>query len=163
MVTQVTPPTLNQIEPAGPDGKRHDADARMLAKPRLDRRARVTGEVVRDQEDLPAGVGLLHGIEQRPEAGGVARRRAERERLAVTRPERVIDPDLVRSPPVVQWGLDSMPVYRPAGCWGKGARTYGTEFVKTEDRCALRWVRVESDDPGPFGPKSGSVLAAQRC
>lgn len=158
--SQEPPPALNEIEPAGPRRQRLNVDTRMRDEPRLDGGTLVTGKVVSDEEEFPAGVGLIHGVEQGLEAGGVAGERGLRERLAITWTQRSVDPDLVGTTTIVQGGLDAMAIRRPARCRRERARAHRPELVEAEDRRSLRRVGIQGDDPRSFGTNAGSVLVA---
>ncbi len=88
-------PACNEIEPAGPGWKRLDVHAGMFNEPLLDGYILVAGEVVGDHGEIPAGVSLIHGVEQRLESGGVAGENGLRECLAITGAQGAVEPDLV--------------------------------------------------------------------
>ncbi len=155
------PPALDQIEPAGPGRKRLDVHAGMLNEPLLDGCTLVAGAVVGDQGAFPVEVGLIHGVEQGVETGGVAGERGLRENLAITWAQHSVDPDLVGTTTLVKGGFDAMAIRRPARCRGERARAHRSELVEAEDRRSLRRVGREGDDPRSFGTNSGSVLSAQ--
>lgn len=157
---QESPPAFNEIEPAGPRRQRLDVHAGMCDEPLPDGSTLVAGKVVSDEEEFPAGVGLIHGVEQCLEAGGVAGASGLRERLTITETQRPVDPHLVGTTTIVQGGFDSMAIRRPARCRGERARAHRSELVEAKDRRSLRRLGVEGDDPRSFETNSGSVLSA---
>lgn len=155
------PPALDEVQPAGSSGQRHDVHAGMLGEPRLDGRTLVAGKVVGDQVEVALRVGRVDGREQPLEPDRVARGRGQGEGLPIPRTQGPVDPDLVGTTTLVKGGFDAMAIRRPARCWGERARAHRSELVEAEDRRSLRRVGREGDDPRSFGTNSGSVLSAQ--
>lgn len=58
------PPALLQIEPAGPFGNEDLVDTRMLCEPGVGFSAQVTGQVIRDHEEVSFGIISLDIAEQ---------------------------------------------------------------------------------------------------
>ncbi len=133
----------------------------MRDDPFLDGSTLVAGKVVGDQEQRPVGVGLIHGVEQGVETGGVARRSRLRESLAITETLDADDPDRVRTTTGVQRGFEAMAVRIPARCRAEGARAHRSEFIEAEDRCPFQIVQdslFELQQLASFGPKVDITL-----
>jgi hypothetical protein len=73
-------------------------------------RAVVGGEVISDHHDLLARDCLLHHVQELLIVGAVAGGCRHRELVAVGWAQRAVDPGLLRSPTVVQFVLDPVPV-----------------------------------------------------
>src|SRR4051812_39588039 len=155
------PPRLLRVQPAGALGDEHLLDARMPGQPGPGGQAGMAGEVVGDHRDRSGRVGLLQSGEKFLPVHAVARRRAAGDRLPVADPQAAVDPGLLRSAAVGQRRLGSVAVGAPARRRGEGARRHRAELVGGNHRGVRRRVDVELDDPGSFGPNSGSALAAQ--
>jgi len=137
MAPEDAPPPLNQIEPAGVCGGWCNVDAEMGCQPFLDGRARVTGEVISDQVEVSLWVIVLHRIEQRLEACGVARGSCLRECLSITDAQGTIDPHFVGPTTIIQRCFDPVTIGRPAGGRRGGSRRYRAKLVNGEDRRSL--------------------------
>ncbi len=155
------PPALLQIEPARPGRNEDVMDAGMFFQPGARLQARVTAEIVADDEQVAFGIVGFDIGEQRDVAFGVARSRTACQLFAITYPQRSIDPRLLRSAAIIHLRFDAMSVGRPAWGWGKGARHYGAEFVAADGRRPFRRLGVVGDDLSPFGTKSLSRAVPQ--
>jgi hypothetical protein len=154
------PPPFDEVEPGRPHGNEGVLDARMVRQPVADRATEMAGEIVGDEIQVATRIGRSEGVQQREVPRSIARGRRLGQHLPVADTQRAVDPDLVESALVIQWHLDAVAVWRPARGWWEVARRYGAELVDTEDGRLRRWRRVERDDVGPFGTKSGSLLVA---
>jgi hypothetical protein len=104
------PPPFDQIEPGGTHRNGDRVHARVRGEPVLDGPTGVTREVIRDEIQVSGRVGLRHGREQGQIAGGIARECRLGEDLPVLDPEGARDPELVTAAPVLQMGLDAVPI-----------------------------------------------------
>jgi hypothetical protein len=157
------PPALLQIEPARPSGYEHVMDTGMRFQPGSRFETAVTGEIVADDEDVPTGIVRFDVSQQCDIAFGVARSRAARQFLAVTHPQRPIDPGFFWSSPIVERRFDAVPIGRPAWSRIKGAWDYRSQFVGANGRRAFRGLGVMDDDRCSFGTKSLSRGSLQLC
>ncbi len=135
----------------------------MLFQPGARLQAIMTGEIIGNEEDVPARIVRLDSSEQLNVAFGIARGRATGDFLAIAYPERSIDPGFFRPPTILERRFDAMAIGRPTRGWLKGAWDYRSEFVSTDGRRACGRVRVLADDRGPFGMKSLSRGSLQLC
>ena len=156
-----SPPPFDEIEPARASGNRLVMEAGMLTQPVPNRAAGVAGEIVVDQVEVTLRVRHLDGLKELEEACSIAGGRGEGERLPIAGTESTVDPDCIRPPSIIQWRCDPVPIGRPPGSGGKGARGHWSEFIETEDRRPFRWLGGEGDDPRSCGTHSGSLLSAQ--
>jgi hypothetical protein len=154
------PPSLDQIEPRGTHRNKGVLDARMGFEPLPDGTTGVAGQVIGNQVEVASRIGAVQRLEQVEVARRVAGTRGLGQRLAVADREGSIDPDLRRSPVIVEGDLDAVAIGRPARSGWEIAGRYGPEFVDTQDRGAWGRGGVEADDAGSFGTKSGSLLLA---
>ncbi len=148
------PPAFLQIEPAGPRGNEDMMDARMSFQPGARLQTTVTAEIVGDDEDVATGIVGFDVGQQRDVTLGVARSSTPGQFLAIAHAQRPVDPGLFGPATVIHLRFDAVPVGRPAGSRGKGARHYGAEFVGADGRRPLGWLGVMGDDRRPFGMKS---------
>jgi hypothetical protein len=118
------PPPLLQVEPTRPHGYEDLLHSRVVLQPLSDRWTLVARKVVGDQVKVAGRVCLGNCFEQPQVSFGIARRSGERESLAVSHPQRAINPDLLRATAILQRRLDAMAVWRPAGRRRIGARTH---------------------------------------
>jgi hypothetical protein len=121
----------------------------------------VARKIVGDQVKVTGRVRLGNHVEQPQVTFGIARGSDKRESLAVSHPQRTVDPDLLRATAILQRRFEAMAVWRPARCRREGARAYRTKLIQADDTRVRRWVGVELDYPRPFGANSGSSLWAQ--
>ena len=70
--TEDPPPPLLQVQPAGTFRDQYLLHPRMRRQPILDRRTRMTGQIVGNQLEVPARVGCCRGIQQLEIAARVA-------------------------------------------------------------------------------------------
>ncbi len=86
LATEQTPPAFLQIQPTGTGGHKHLLHPWMLRQPCLNRRALVTGEIVRDERAVALRIRLGDGLEQLQLPSRVARARRQGQRLSVPDP-----------------------------------------------------------------------------
>lgn len=90
-----SPPRFLEVEPARPHGYEELLHSRVVFQPLSDGRTLVARKVVSDQVEVAARVCLGDRFEQPQVTFGIARGSGERESLAVSHPQRTIDPDLL--------------------------------------------------------------------
>ena len=161
IAAEEAPPALLQVQPARSGGNEDLMDARVIDQPGAGLEAVVTREIVSDDEDIPARIVGFDVGEQGDVALGVARGGTAGQLLAITYPQCPVDPGFLGSALIVKWRFDAVSSGGPAWGGGKGARHYWSEFVGTDGRRPLRWLRVVGDDRRPFGTKSLSRGVAQ--
>jgi hypothetical protein len=155
------PPALDEVEPGSADGDKGVLNTRVGSEPVPDRTTQMAGEVIGDKVEVALGIGPVEGLQQGEVVGRVARWRSLGKDLPIAHAEGAIHPDLFKSAVIVQGRLDAMPIHRPAKSRWEIPRGYGAEFVDADDRRPCGRRRIERDDGGPFGTKSGSLLVAQ--
>ena len=104
------PPALLQVQPARSRRNEDVMDARVLFQPSARFQARVTAEIVADDEEVSAGVVGFEVGQQCNVAFGVTRSGTARQLLAITYPQCSIDPRLLRPAAIIQLRFDAMPV-----------------------------------------------------
>jgi hypothetical protein len=110
IATEQAPPTLLQIEPAGPFGNEDLLAARMLREPGTGLQTVMTAQIVSNKNKVPVrGVGL-DVLEQRERVLGIASSGPAREFPAITPSQRPIDPHRVVPTTVLQRCLDAMAI-----------------------------------------------------
>ena len=114
----------------------------------------VTAQVVSDDKDIPSRIVGFNVGQRGNVALGIARGCTAGQHLAIADPQRPIDPGFFGSTLIVQRRFDAMPIRRPAGGGSKGAGHYRSQFIGTDGRRALGWLRVVGDDRRSFGKKS---------
>ena len=72
IASEEAPPALLQVEPAGPRGDEDMVDAGMIDQPSARLQAAMTAEIVRDDEDVAAGIVGFDVGEQSDIALGIA-------------------------------------------------------------------------------------------
>jgi len=154
IAAEEAPPTLLQIEPARPSRNKDVMDAWMFFQPGAGLQARVTAEIVADDEDVSFGIVGFNIGQKRDVAFGIARGGASGEFLAIAHSEGSVDPSLLEPAPVFQRCLDAVTLGRPA--WGRieGTGDYRSEFVGADGRRAFCWLSVVADDRRSFETKS---------
>jgi hypothetical protein len=157
------PPPLLQVQPARARRNEDVMDAWMLFQPGARLQTRVTAEIVADDEDISARIVSFDIGQQSNVAFGIARSRTACQFLAITYPQRSVDPRLLRSAAIIHLCFDAVSVWRPAWGWGKGARDHWPEFVGADGRRPVGWLGVVGDDLSPFGTKSLSRAVPQLC
>ncbi len=155
------PPTLLQVQPAGPSGNEDLMEPGMLSQPGAGLSTVVAGKVVRDDEDVARRIVGFDVGQQGDVVRRVARSSASGQLLAIAHAQRSIDPGFFGATTVIQRRFDAMPIGRPGRRWGKGAWNYWPEFVGADGRRALGRLGVVADDRRPFGTKSGAELSPQ--
>jgi hypothetical protein len=103
-------PTFLQIKPTSALGNEDVPDAWMVRQPSAGFQTIVTAQVVCDKEDIACRIVCFDVFEQLNVVLGVARSRTARDLLAITDPQRSIDPHLVIPTTVLQRGLDAMAI-----------------------------------------------------
>src|SRR5689334_20418752 len=103
------PPGLLQVEPAGSLGDEGVPDAGVALQPGPGALAVVAGQVIGDDHDLAARVGVFCLLQEPLVILAVAGRRAQGERLPVFDAQPAVDPGLLRPPGVLQRRLDPVP------------------------------------------------------
>jgi hypothetical protein len=118
------PPRLLQVEPARSHGYENLLHPRVFLQPLSDGRTLMARKIVSDQVKVAARVCLGNRFEQPQVTFGIARGSGERESLAISHPQRTVNPDLLGAPAVLQTRLDAMAVRRPTRRGRIGARTH---------------------------------------
>ncbi len=121
----------------------------------------MAAQVVRDNKNVSCRVVGFDVLEQLNVVLRIARSRTARDFLAITNPQRPVDPNLLLATAVLQGRFDAMSVGGPARRRRKGARDYRSEFVGADGRRSLGRLGVVGDDHCPFGAKSLSSLFPQ--
>ncbi|EFH88887.1 hypothetical protein Krac_10393 [Ktedonobacter racemifer DSM 44963] len=110
IASEEAPPPFLQIEPTGAFGNEDVLDARMVHQPGAGFQTIVTGEIVRDDKDVPCRIIRLDVFEQLNVVLGITRSRTARDLLAIADPQRSIDPHLVIPTTVFQGSFDAVPI-----------------------------------------------------
>jgi hypothetical protein len=161
IATKQAPPALLQIEPACSLGDEHVLEARVLCEPGTRLLALLATQIVGNDEKVAGWIVRFDVLEQLDGGLGIARRRTSGHFFTVAHPQRPIDPHLVITTAVLQWGFNAVAVGRPTGSWRKGARDHRSEFVGTDGRRSRWRLGIVGDDRGSFGTKSLSSLVPQ--
>jgi hypothetical protein len=119
-----SPPRFLKVEPARPYWNEDLLHSRVVLQPLSDGWTLVTRKIVSDQVKAAVRVCLGNCFEQPQVAFSVARRSDERESLAVSHPQRTVNPDFLGTPTVLQRCLDAVPIRRPTRGGRIGARTH---------------------------------------
>jgi hypothetical protein len=104
------PPRLLEVEPARPYRDEDLLHSGVFLQPLSDGWTLVARKVVGYKVKVAFGVCLGNRFEQPQVSFGVARRSGERESLAVSHPQRTVNPDLLGTPTVFQRCFDAMAV-----------------------------------------------------
>jgi hypothetical protein len=104
------PPPFDQIEPGGSYRNEGVLDPRMGLQPFPDRPARMAGQVVGNQVEVPARVRAVQRLEQLQIATGVACASGLGQRLSVSDAQRSLHPHLRRSPVVIERNLNPVSI-----------------------------------------------------
>ncbi len=108
------PPALLQVEPAGSLGNEEVVNARVLFQPGAGLEARMTGEVIGDDEDVSRRIVGFNVGQRGNVALGVARSSTPGQLLAIAYAQCSIDPGLLRPAAVIKRCFDAMPSGRLA-------------------------------------------------
>src|SRR5215212_818706 len=110
------PPRLLQVEPARHHGYENLLHPRVSLQPLSDGRTLMARKVVSDQVKVAGRVCFANRFEQLQVTFGIARGSGERESLAISHPQRTVNPDLLGAPPILKKKLDAVALRRPTRC-----------------------------------------------
>jgi hypothetical protein len=110
ITTEEAPPPLLEIEPTCSFGDEHMLEARMFREPGTGLQTVMAAQIVGDDENIASRVVGLNVLEQFNIVLGIARSGTVRDFLAITHPQRPIDPYLVVTTTVLQRSLDAMSI-----------------------------------------------------